>query len=77
MSEREREHHGSGVHPTANLPHGVDLPAQGDQPADGEPGESGVARRPDLYTDVVLRRLADLSPRRLAPRDDVQEGTLR
>ena len=61
MSEREREHHGSGVDPTANLPHGVDLPAQGytfdeDLPRLSEADQRTVdALRPGTALLIVLR----------------------
>ena len=61
MSEREREHYGSGVDPTANLPSGIEVPAQGynfeeDLPRLSDEDQQTVdALRPGTALLIVLR----------------------
>ena len=79
MSEREREHHGSGVDPTANLPHGVDLPAQGytfdeELPRLSEADQRTVdALRPGTALLIVLRG-PNTGARFLLDADEVSSG---
>ncbi len=79
MSEREREHYGSGVDPTANLPAGVDLPAQGytfdeEMPRLSEADQRTVdALRPGTALLIVLRG-PNTGARFLLDADEVSSG---
>ncbi|WP_165700082.1 FHA domain-containing protein [Ornithinimicrobium ciconiae] len=79
MSEREREHYGSGVDPTANLPAGTDLPAQGysfdeDLPRLSEDDQRTVdALRPGTALLIVLRG-PNTGARFLLDADEVSSG---
>lgn len=79
MTEREREHHGSGVDPTANLPRGVELPAQGysfdeDVPRLSDEDQRTVdALRPGTALLIVLRG-PNTGARFLLDADEVSSG---
>ena len=79
MTEREREHYGSGVDPTANLPGGVDLPAQGysfeeEVPRLSEADQRTVdALRPGTALLIVLRG-PNTGARFLLDADEVSSG---
>lgn len=79
MSEREPEHHGSGVDPTANLPRGVDLPAQSysfdeEVPRLSDEDQRTVeALRPGTALLIVLRG-PNTGARFLLDADEVSSG---
>lgn len=79
MTEREREHYGSGVDPTANLPQGLELPQQGytfdeEVPRLSEADQRTVdALRPGTALLIVLRG-PNTGARFLLDADEVSSG---
>jgi len=79
VTDREREHYGSGVDPTANLPHGLEVPQPGhafeeDVPRLSEADQRTVdALRPGTALLIVLRG-PNTGARFLLDDDEVSSG---